>query len=136
MKHYLLFLSMWLCCVVSTGAQEQIASGFSASTLQQAEAQQKSVAYYYRHHQKLPARYSGYLIELKRSTRPLRRDHHLFRQFGGVFIDRLPGGGYSYGIPVDFSTRFQMKQYLKNVVLPKAGEARIVKYKNGNRRAG
>ena len=137
MKHYIVLIILWL-GVGSVFAQEQVVhSNTGAANMHSMYTQNKKskrVAYYYRHHKSLPARYSGYIIEIKRSDLPLQRDHQLFRHFGSVQFDHLSDGSYSYGIPVDFSTRYEMKKYLKEVVLPKANDARIVRYKNGNRK--
>ena len=94
----------------------------------------KKAAYYYRHHRPLPAKYSGYIIELTHSKLPLRRDHQLFKYFGNVFYDKYTQDGYSYGIKLNFDNKKEMQRYLKEVVLPNAPKAKIVKYKKGVRK--
>lgn len=88
---------------------------------------------FYRHHKKLPATFEGEVIELTTSDFPLKRDYYLFDQFGEVYFDRVSGVGYSYCIIVDFKSKKSIKSFLKNVVLHKAPEAKIITYKNGNR---
>jgi len=137
MKRYFVLIILWL-GAGSVFAQEQVVhsntNALDIHSMYTQNKKSKSVAYYYRHHKTLPARYSGYIIEIKRSDFPLQRDHQLFKHFGSVRFDHLSDGSYSYGITVDFSTRYEMKKYLKEVVLPKADEAKIVRYKNGNRK--
>ena len=88
---------------------------------------------FYRHHKKLPITFEGLVIELTTSDFPLSRDYHLFEQFGEVYFDRVEGQGYSYIILVDFSSKKAIRQYIDQVIIHKAPEARIVQYKNGKR---
>jgi len=88
---------------------------------------------FYRHHKKLPKTFEGFVIELTTSDFPLNRDYHLFDQFGAVFYDQVKGKGYSYLILADFSSKESIKQYIKNVVIHKAPEARLIEYKKGAR---
>ncbi|MEL6863613.1 MAG: hypothetical protein AAFP19_04300 [Bacteroidota bacterium] len=92
------------------------------------------VPYYYRHHRKLSAAYEGYVIQLAKSTGPLRRDHPLFKQFGGIHYDKLEDGQYVYCIKINFHTKKAMKKYLDQIIRPKAPNAAIVLYKKGIRK--
>ncbi|MEM6769960.1 MAG: hypothetical protein AAF597_05165 [Bacteroidota bacterium] len=92
------------------------------------------VPYYYRHHRKLSAAYEGYVIQLAQSSSPLRRDHALFKQFGGIYYDKLEDGQYIYCIKINFHTKKAMKKYLDQIIRPKAPDAAIVLYKKGIRK--
>ena len=94
-----------------------------------------AVPYYYRHHRKLSAGYTGYVIELTKSDFPLRRDHKLFRQFGNVHYDNVAGEGYSYVIKINFASKKAVKKFLKDTVRHRAPEARVVEYKMGGRKS-
>ena len=94
----------------------------------------KKAAYFYRHHKPLPAKYSGYIIELTHSKLPLRRDDQLFKYFGNVFYDKFSQEGFSYGIKLNFDNKKEMQRYLNEVILPNAPKAKIVKYKKGIRK--
>ena len=88
---------------------------------------------FYRHHKKLPVTFDGYVIELTSSDFPLKRDYHLFEQFGKVYYDQVENIGYSYLIIADFSSKKAMEEYVQNVIKHKAPEARVVQYNNGKR---
>jgi hypothetical protein len=87
----------------------------------------------YRHHKALPETFEGMVIELTTSDLPLQRDYPLFKQFGQVFYDRVKDLGYSYCIIANFSSERALRQYLEQVISPKAPEAKLVEYKNGKR---
>ncbi|MEM1322831.1 MAG: hypothetical protein AAGG75_21375 [Bacteroidota bacterium] len=97
-------------------------------------AEGAKTAHYYRHHKALPATFSGYLIELTRSDRPLKRSHEVLQQFGKVFYDQLDDGTYSYCIVFNFKQRKAAEHFLEQVIRPKAADARIVHYKKGIRK--
>jgi len=94
----------------------------------------KTTPSYYRHHKKLPATYSGFAIELTKSELPLKRSFHLFQQFGNVHYEKLDGGGYAYLLLVRFSSKKALKNYVKEVVKPKAPDAKALVYKLGKRK--
>ncbi len=94
----------------------------------------KSTPSYFRHHKKLPATYSGFGIEITRSELPLKRDFHLFQQFGNVHYEKLEEGGYAYILLVKFSSKKALKNYVKQVVIPKAPDAKALVYKIGKRK--
>ena len=87
----------------------------------------------FRFHKKLPSLYEGYAIEVAASDYPLDRADSVFRQFGGIHYDKLDEGGYSYLILGRFSDEKSALSFLHNVVLHRAKEARVVRYKEGNR---
>jgi len=70
---------------------------------------------------------------LTTSDFPLNRDYHLFEQFGEVYYDHIKGEGYSYLIMADFSSKKSIEQYVQNVIVHKAPEAKVLTYKKGKR---
>lgn len=94
----------------------------------------KKIAAYYRQHEKLPAQFSGLAIELTTSDLPLRRDYFLFKRFGNVYYHRLTAGGYSYCILPNFSSKKAVEHFLETVVIHRAPEAKLIKYKKGKRK--
>lgn len=87
----------------------------------------------FRFHKKLPTFYEGYAIEVATSDYPLDRTTPVFRQFGGIHYDKLDEGGYSYLILGRFSDKKSAITFLHTVVMHRAKDARVVKYKEGNR---
>ncbi|MFK8102637.1 MAG: hypothetical protein AB8G15_08930 [Saprospiraceae bacterium] len=94
----------------------------------------KKIAAYYRQHEKLPTQFSGLAIELTTSDLPLRRDYFLFKRFGNVYYHRLTAGGYSYCILPNFSSKKAVEHFLETVVIHRAPEAKLIKYKKGKRK--
>ena len=101
---------------------------------QDRKKQKKEIADYYRHHKPLSADYEGFVIELTTSDLPLKRNYFLFEQFGNVFYEKLKKGGYAYCIKVNFSSKKSILQFVENIILPKAPEARVVEFKKGKRK--
>lgn len=101
--------------------------------VKKAKVAKNTIKDFYRHHKRLPVTFEGYAIELTTSDFPLNRDYHLFEQFGKVYYDQVEDQGYSYLILADFSSRKAIEQYIGQVVIHKAPEARIVDYKKGKR---
>jgi hypothetical protein len=87
----------------------------------------------FRFHKKLPSLYEGFAIEVASSDYPLDRTDKVFRQFGGIHYDKLDEGGYSYLVLGRFSDEESALSFLQNVVIHRAKEARVVRYKEGNR---
>jgi len=87
----------------------------------------------FRFHKKLPSLYQGYAIEVATSDYPLDRTAPVFRQFGGIHYDKLDQGGYSYLVLGRFASEKSALTFLQNVVIHRAKEARVVRYKEGNR---
>ncbi len=88
---------------------------------------------YFRHHKKLSSYFSGYAIELTRSDLPLKRNYILFERFGGIQVDRLKRGSFSYLI-TGFRNQKAAKKHLQKIVKPQAPESRIVQYVRGKRK--
>ena len=95
----------------------------------------KTTPSYYRHHKKLSAIYNGHAIEITRSELPLKRSNPLLRQFGNIHYEKLKGGGYAYVLLVKFSTKKALKNYVKQVVVPNAPDAKAIIYRNGVRKS-
>ena len=64
----------------------------------------------------------------------MNKTNPLFRQFGNVFYEKLPEGGYSYLIMANFSSKEAGLEFVKNVVKPKAEKAKLIQYSDGNRK--
>lgn len=94
----------------------------------------KIIPHYYRHHKKLPLTHTGVVIELTTSDLPLRRNYHLFKQFGNVYYDKLDKGGYAYCILTKFSDSKKARRYLEKIIIHRAPEAKVVNYHLGRRR--
>ena len=143
MKHLLpLTLStILLCCLITTtpivaqsAASKHAAVRASSSKTHSATEEQQNLTTYLRTGKRLPALYSGYVIELDLAVYPLDRKNPLFRQFGNVFFDKLPEGGYSYCIMANFSSVQAIEQYVEKMILHRAPEARVIEYRNGKRK--
>lgn len=96
------------------------------------------VSDFFRHHRRLSGTYTGLVIELISSDRPLPRNHELFTQFGEIFFDHLKGdddhpGGYSYCIKTAYTSQKKLRKFLAMMVLPRVSTARIIVYKDGER---
>jgi len=95
----------------------------------------EDVAFYYRHHKRLPAVYNGFAIELTTSDLPLKRNYFLFNQFGNVSVEKLREGGYAYVVKVDFIKKETLESFIKNIILHRAPEAKAIEYVDGVRKA-
>ena len=87
-----------------------------------------------RSHKRFPQLFTGMAIEIATSTYPMNKTNPLFRQFGNVFYEKLPEGGYSYLIMANFSSKEAGLEFVKNVVKPKAEKAKLIQYSDGNRK--
>lgn len=143
MKHYKNLHLGILCLSVSLSALQAQENDFIAfhspnnitSKIQhQQPSSTKTRTYQYRHHKKLAVTHSGIVLELVTSDLPLKRDFPLFQRFGNIYYDRLDEGGYAYCILTDFDKLKQAKAYLRQMILPHAPTARVVKYQLGRRK--
>ncbi len=91
-------------------------------------------SYGYAYTKRIPALYSGYVIELATSDLPLTRDYDAFKNFGKVFHDKTTEGFYSYVIIADFNKKESVENYIKNIVAHQIPEAKAILYKNGKRK--
>lgn len=95
----------------------------------------ENIPTYFRSHQELPQKFSGYAIELVRSQTPLAINYNLFERFGSVNVHQLENGEYSYCIILtNFQYHERVKKFAKEVVLPYVPDAQIYKYRNGKRK--
>lgn len=97
------------------------------------KAQPPKITSSVRYHKRLPKTHSGIVIELVASNLPLERDLPIFRQFGNVHYHKLDTGGYSYIITTNFTTHESAQRFLENIIKPKAPEAKVIEYKEGQR---
>lgn len=88
----------------------------------------------YAYTKRIPALYSGYVIELATSELPLKRDYEAFKSFGKVYHDKTEEGYYSYIIIADFNKKESVEDYIKNIVAHRIPEAKSILYKNGKRK--
>lgn len=87
-----------------------------------------------RFHKKFPQLFSGLAIEIASSTYPMDRTAPVFRQFGNVYYEKLPEGGYSYLIMANFSSTEAGLEFVKTSIKPRAEKARLIQYSDGNRK--
>ena len=90
--------------------------------------------YAYAYTKRIPALYSGYVIELTTSELPLTRDYETFKNFGKIYHDKTQEGYYSYVIIADFNKKESVEDYIKNIVAHRIPDAKIILYKNGKRK--
>lgn len=95
---------------------------------------EEEIPSYFRHHKSLDKGYSGYVIELLQSDVKLKRDFPLFERFGGVYLQQLENGKYSYCIIANFKKSKSLKIFVNEVIIPHAPEAKALKYKRGKRK--
>lgn len=107
---------------------------YSSSVKKETKQYQSKATSSYRYHKKLPATFTGFVIELEASNYPLERGYPLFKQFGNVYYDKLEQGGYSYVIKTNFSKSEAIEKFLADVIIHKAPEARVLEYKLGKRK--
>ncbi len=86
-----------------------------------------------RYQKRLASSHNGCVIELMQSELPLRRTEPIFEQFGNVQYDKLVSGIYSYCIVTEFGSRQALADYVEKVIRPRAPQAKIVEYRNGER---
>lgn len=95
---------------------------------------EEEIPSYFRHHKTLDSSFSGYVIELLQSDEKLKRNFPLFERFGGVYMQQLENGKYSYCIIADFKKLKSLKIFVNEVIIPHAPEAKALKYKRGKRK--
>ncbi len=116
-----------------TSTSHQVTQANDEFSTHRTAAHAKKSSLIYRFHKKVPGTYNGYAIEIVKAKYPLERNYPLFKKFGNVHYEKLAEGGYSYCILLNFNSKKGAKQFLENVVKPKAPDARIVSYKLGVR---
>jgi len=88
----------------------------------------------YAYTKRVPAFYTGYVIELTTSDLPLTKDYEAFKSFGKIYYDKTSEGYYSYMILADFNRKESVEEYVNNIVLHRVPLAKIIEYKNGQRK--
>lgn len=105
---------------------QKVASGNDAvlSTVQEAQIEIERA---------VKADYTGYKIEVLRSSNLLPQGHRVFSEYGGVYIEKLETGGYAYLLG-DFKAKRIALYYLNNTVFDKYPDGRLVLFVDGKRR--
>lgn len=80
----------------------------------------------------LPQTYTGYKVEVKYTKGELKEDNPLFNKFGGIFCDEVEPGYYSYLLG-NFSNKASAQSFIDTVLIHKAQDAEVVRYKKGKR---
>ncbi|GEM_PF-3666115 len=93
-----------------------------------------SARHAHRFHKRLPANFSGYVIEIAAANYPLPRDFSVFGQFGNVYYDKVKRGGFSYLIIPQMRTRKEIERFFVTVIKPRLPESRLIRYKRGMRK--
>ena len=88
----------------------------------------------YAYTKRIPALYSGYVVELTTSELPLKKDYDAFKSFGKIYHDKTQKGYYSYVIMADFNKKESVEDYIKNIVAHRIPDAKVILYKNGKRK--
>ncbi len=93
-----------------------------------------SAGYSFRHCKKLSATYSGIAIEVAISNFPLDNSDPIFRLYGNIHYYKHVDGWYSYMILTQFPSKEAAIRFLDQVIKPTIAEARIIEFKEGNRK--
>ena len=83
----------------------------------------------------LPRNYEGYRIEFYNTNAELSLSHVIFSRHGNITIEQKKNGNYAYLIG-DFKSKRQAKEFLNAVLLKPYPNAKVVKYRRGNRVGG
>lgn len=81
----------------------------------------------------IKADYTGYKIEVLRSSNLLPQNHEVFSEYGGVYIEKLKTGDYAYLLG-DFKVKRIAMYYLNNTVFDKYPDGKLVLFADGKRR--
>ena len=76
--------------------------------------------------------FSGFLVEIKRSRAELPLTDEIFRKHGNIKKDVLGDGSVSYMLG-NFKSKADASKFLKTIILPQYGKAKVIKYSNGAR---
>lgn len=86
---------------------------------------------YIRRPKAFPKGFTGYKVEIKTVyNQPLSLNNDLFKEFGGMMIERRTENSYTYLLG-EFEDKDAVETYLKKVILSRYPDAKGVKYKNG-----
>lgn len=79
--------------------------------------------------------FTGYLIEFYKSPYQLPSSHEIFSKHGNIIMDEQSNGSYSYMMG-SFSNWRDANKFLNSIILARYPDARVVRYKNGDRLRG
>ena len=80
----------------------------------------------------LPKNYTGYRIEFFNAPFELPSSHEIFAKHGNITVEQKKDGTYAYLLG-DFSDWRDANKFLTNILLQRYPDARVVRYKRGNR---
>jgi len=80
----------------------------------------------------LPADYSGYRVEFLSSPYKLPGSHEIFYKHGRITMDQHKDGSFSYLLGA-FNELKDADDFLKNILIRQYPNAKVVRYKKGNR---
>ena len=81
----------------------------------------------------LAEEFTGYSIQLTTSMERLTNDNRLFSEFGNLMIEEATNPKFCYMLG-EFNTKEGAEKFLKFVILERYPEAKVVRYKAGNRK--
>ncbi len=128
---YLLSFSSAGFCRGGTAFEPELALAAISAPVKKGEPASSSA----RFHKRFPQLFTGMAIEIATSTYPIDKANPVFRQFGNVFYEKLPEGGYSYLIMANFSSKDAALEFTQKVVKPKVEKARLIQFNEGIRKA-
>jgi hypothetical protein len=80
----------------------------------------------------IPKSYSGFKIEIFKSTEPLPADHDIFFQHGNVSVEEVRKNEYSYTLG-DFDEQEDASIFMQDFLLQRYPDARVIEYEEGKR---
>ena len=80
----------------------------------------------------LPAQYTGYRIEFFNAPFELPASHAIFSKHGNITMEQKKDGSYAY-LMGDFEDWRDANKFLTNILLSRYPDARVIRYKKGNR---
>lgn len=81
----------------------------------------------------LEEEFTGYSIQLTTSMERLANDNPLFAEFGNLMIEEATNPKYCYMLG-EFETKEGAEKFLKFVLSERYPEAKVIRYKEGNRK--
>jgi len=84
----------------------------------------------YQIHERLPASYNGFVIELERRESMIDRATNAYRNFGKLYYSWEDDKTICYMIIAAFYDQSSAKRYFLNVIKPQFPQARLIKIQN------
>ncbi|NJN77773.1 MAG: hypothetical protein HC803_05115 [Saprospiraceae bacterium] len=81
----------------------------------------------------LAEEFTGYSIQLTTSMERLKNDNALFAEFGNLMIEEATNPKYCYMLG-EFNTKEGAEKFLKTVILERYPDAKVIRYKEGDRK--